>query len=99
MDAPRLKSFDKSTVILTDFEGHFYCDEISTGYHFKVIGNKLIASHSRLSDIELSPVKKDFFSGTAWFFGQVEFIRDSEDKINGCKVSSGRVRNLQFRKM
>jgi len=99
MDAPRLKSFDKSTVILTDFEGHFYCDEISTGYYFKVVGNKLIASHSRLSDIELSPVKKDFFSGTAWFFGQVEFIRDSEDKINGCKVSSGRVRNLHFRKM
>jgi len=99
MDAPRLKSFDKSTVILSDFEGHYYSDEISTGYHFKAFGNKLIASHNRLSDIEFSLVKKDFFSGTTWFFGQVEFIRDSVGKINGCKVSSGRVRNLHFRKM
>ena len=98
MDAKRMQAFDKTKVNLSDFEGHFYSDELATGYHFKINGDKLIATHSRLSDLELSPVKKDYFNGAAWFFGQVEFVRDAEGKINGCKVTNGRVRNLHFRK-
>jgi CubicO group peptidase (beta-lactamase class C family) len=99
MDAKRMQAFDKTKVNLSDFEGHFYSDELATGYHFKINGDKLTATHSRLSDFELSPVKKDYFNGAAWFFGQVEFVRDAEGKINGCKVTNGRVRNLYFRKM
>jgi len=45
------------------------------------------------------PVKKDVFSGGAWFFGQAEFVRDDAGAIAGCKVSSGRVRNVYFQKM
>ena len=48
MDAPRLKPFDKSSVNLTDFTGHFYSEELSTAYEFMVQGEKLIAKHSRL---------------------------------------------------
>ncbi len=100
MDAPRLKPFDKSSVNLTDFTGHFYSEELSTAYEFMVQGEKLIAKHSRLSDIELNPMKKDVFSGDAWFFSQIEFIRDTDsNNITGCKVSAGRVRNLYFQKM
>lgn len=99
MDAKRMQAFDKTKVNLSVFEGHFYSDELATGYHFKINGDKLTATHSRLSDFELSPVKKDYFNGAAWFFGQVEFVRDAEGKINGCKVTNGRVRNLYFRKM
>jgi hypothetical protein len=36
------------------------------------------------------------FNGEAWFFGQVEFIRDSNDVITVCKVSNGPFRNLYF---
>ena len=99
MDAKRVQAFDKTKVNLSEFEGHFYSDELATGYHFKINGEKLIATHSRLSDFELIPVKKDYFNGAAWFFGQVEFVRDAEGKINGCKVTNGRVRNLYFKKM
>ncbi|TRX48001.1 serine hydrolase [Fulvivirga sp. M361] len=98
MDAPRVKSFDKTAVKLSDFTGRFYSEELSTEYHFKVVGEKLLVQHRRLSDLELSPVKEDVFSANAWFFGQVEFVRDANNVISGCKVSSGRVRDLWFQK-
>ena len=99
MDASRVVPFDKDSVLLSDFSGHYYSEELSTGYHFTVIDEKLIAQHSRLSDFELTPVKEDTFGGKVWFFGQVEFLRDANGSISGCKVSSGRVRNLWFQKV
>lgn len=65
----------------------------------KYKGGKLIARHSRLSDFSLVPVKPDNFSSERWFFGQIEFVRDDQKNIKGCRVSSGRVRNLWFQKM
>lgn len=99
MDAPRVEPFDKSALKLSEFTGRFYSEELSTTYNFSVVGEKLIAQHSRLSDIELNPTKEDMFSGNIWFFGQTEFIRDVNNVIIGCKVSSGRVRNLWFQKV
>ena len=58
-----------------------------------------MATHSRLSDFNLNPIKKDQFHGEAWFFGQVKFVRDENHVITGCKVSNGRVRNLHFEKV
>jgi hypothetical protein len=99
MEAPRVKEFDKSSVNLSDFSGEFYSEELSTTYNFTVVDDNLVAKHNRLSDFNLNPIKKDMFNGEAWFFGQVEFIRDSNDMITGCKVSNGRVRNLYFGKV
>jgi CubicO group peptidase (beta-lactamase class C family) len=99
MDAPRVKVFDKSSVILSDFSGEFYSEELSTTYNFTVVNDKLVAKHSRLSDFNLNPVKDNMFNGEAWFFGQVEFIKDENNTITGCKVSNGRVRNLYFEKV
>lgn len=98
MNAPRIMAFDKSAVDLSQFTGNFYSEELSTEYNFVLAGDKLIAKHSRHSDIVLDPVKNDMFSGNKWFFGTIEFTRDSDGKISGCKVSSGRVRNLEFLK-
>ena len=99
MEAPRLKEFDEDAVVLTDFEGEFFSEELSTSYVFKVVDSKLVAQHSRHSDFELTPVKADTFGGNAWFFGQLTYVRDQDQKITGCKVSSGRVRDLVFEKV
>ena len=99
MDAQRVKGFDKNAVNLAEFSGSFYSEELSTTYEFVVAGAKLMAKHSRHSDFELQPVKKDMFSGQVWFFGQVEFVRDASNGITGCKVTNGRVRNLYFKKL
>jgi len=99
MEAPRVKPFDKAAVILADFTGAFYSEELSTTYNFTVVNDTLVATHSRLSDFNLNPIKKDQFHGEAWFFGQVKFVRDENHVITGCKVSNGRVRNLHFEKI
>lgn len=99
MDAQRIKGFDKKTVNLAEFSGSFYSEELSTTYDFVVVGDKLMAKHSRHSDFEMQVVKKDMFAGRVWFFGQVEFVRDANGSINGCKVTNGRVRNLYFKKL
>lgn len=99
MEAPRLKAFDKTTVNLSDFSGSYFSEELATTYDFEVSDGKFIAKHSRLSDFDLTPIKKDVFSGSAWFFSQIEFVRDENNAISGCKVSAGRVRNLYFQKV
>ena len=98
-DARRIKPFDKSAVALSEFAGRFYSEELSTAYIFTVENGKLVAKHSRLSDINMTPIKADLFSGDRWFFRRIEFVRDKDKKIIGCKVSSGRVRNLLFKKI
>jgi len=99
MEAPRVKEFDKSSVNLADFSGEFYSEELSTTYNFTIARDSLVAKHSRLSDFNLIPIKKDMFSGESWFFGQIVFIRNEKNMITGCKVSNGRVRNLYFEKV
>ncbi len=59
----------------------------------------LVAEHQRHPDITFTPIDTDIFSGNAWYFRNVEFVRDSNKKIISLKVSSGRVRNAKFWKM
>ncbi len=96
MNAVRVKPFDLTAVVLSDFTGRFSSEELSTEYNLVVVGGKLIAKHSRVSDIELLPEKKDVFSSG---LGQIEFTRNADNVLLGFKVNSGRVRNLWFRKM
>ena len=98
-EAPRVQEFDKSGVVLSEFIGSFFSEELSTTYDFVLVDGKLMATHSRLSDFELTPVKKDIFAGAAWFFSQIEFIRDENNIITGCKASNDRARNLYFKKI
>lgn len=97
--APRLADFDPELVELSQYEGEFYSDELSTSYEFINEQDTLRARHQRHSDIILSPVKRDNFSGNTWFFGALDFVRDTSGSITGCKVSSGRIRNVYFRKV
>lgn len=96
MEAPRVVPFDKSSMNLADFSGEYYSQELSTTYYFTSVDDTIIVKHSRLSDVSLTPAKKDMFTGN---FGQIEFVRDANDTITGFKVSNGRVRNLLFEKV
>jgi len=84
---------------LTDFEGTYYSPELSTSYEMKVKDGKLIAVHSRHSDIELDHRSGDQFNSSAWFFGRVTFTRNNRGQIDGYTVDSGRVRHLKFNKV
>lgn len=95
----RVEPFDPKTVVLTDYTGPYHSEELGTEYTFSVENGKLIARHSRMSDVELVPVKKDIFFGDKFYLREVTFIRDENKVITGYKVSNGRVRNLWFNKV
>ena len=95
-DAIRVKPFDKASVKVAEFSGRFHSEELATEYQLTEVGTKLIMKHSRVSDIELSPEKKDVFSSS---LGNIEFVRDANKAITGFKITSGRVRNLRFKKL
>ncbi len=97
--ARRLPDFDPATVNLDELTGDFYSTELNTTYTFLVESGKLIARHFRTGDVKLAPAKADVFSGNQWYFGLVEFIRDGNNRITGCKVGNGRVSNLKFEKV
>jgi len=94
----RAEPFDRESVDLSEFTGRFYSEELLTMYEFILEDGKLVARHQRHPDIKLTPTGPDKLSGDAWFFGQVEMVRDPSGAITGCRVSSGRVRNLAFTK-
>ena len=95
-DATKLKPFDKTSVKLADFTGKFHSEELATEYDITQVGKQLIMKHSRVSDIQLNPERKDTFSS---YLGNIEFVRDAKNAITGFKLSSGRVRNLKFKKV
>jgi len=96
MNAHRVEAFDGKAVDLNPFTGRFYSEELSTEYVLVARDGKLFAQHYRLSDIELTPSKSDGFDT---MFGSVEFVRDGSRAISGFKMSSGRVKNLLFKKI
>ena len=95
----RGEAFDEGSVDLSEFVGRYYSEELLTMYEFILEDGTLVARHQRHPDIKLTPIGPDKFSGNTWFFGQVEMVRDPSGAITGCKVSSGRVRNLAFTKI
>lgn len=94
--AMRLPDFDPGSVNLTEFTGEYYSEELNTGYTFLIESGRLVARHFRTGDVHLTPVKENQFGGDQWYFGQMEFVRGADQKITGCKVGAGRVRNLHF---
>lgn len=95
----RAQPFDPGTVDLSEFTGRYYSEELLTMYEFIFSDGTLVARHQRHPDITLTPTGQDRLTGNTWFFGPVEMVRDPSGAITGCKVSSGRVRNLAFTKM
>ena len=81
---------------LTQFAGDYYSPELGTTYTLVVKDGKIVAQHRRHDDITFTELEGDLFSGNRWFFQTVQFTRDSEKRITGFRLTSGRVRNLRF---
>jgi hypothetical protein len=95
LSAKRL-SAPSAAAQLTEFGGDYYSPELGTTYTLVVKDGKLVAQHRRHDDISLTELDGDLFSGNRWFFQTVQFTRDSQKRITGFRLTSGRVRNLRF---
>ena len=90
--------FEKEKVQLSAFTGKYYSQELGTEYVFVIRNDVLVATHIRNDDIKMAVFQPDIFLTNEWFFRKVEFSRDKNSKIIGCKISGARV-NIQFKKI
>ncbi len=81
---------------LANFSGDYYSPELRTTYTLIVEKDQLVVKHPRVSDFNLTPVKTDLFSSQA---GLISVQRDDSKAISGFRVTTGRVRNLWFKKL
>lgn len=89
----------ESNTNLKDFEGKFYSEELNTDYSSKARNGKLVLSHTRLSDAELTETGKDKFAGNIEFAVEVEFLRDKDNAVTGFKISNFGAKNVRFDKV
>ena len=72
---------------LKELKGIYKSDEVETSYEFIIKDNIIIATHNFNSDVELKPIEKDSFITDLSYIGRIEFTRNSEGNIDGCKIS------------
>lgn len=89
----------KSIADLKDFEGKFYSEELDTAYNAKIVNGKLLFSHIRHGDIELTDAGKDKFSGRIGFPVEIEFLRAGNGLITVFNVSNFGAKNVKFDKV
>lgn len=83
---------------LVALAGRYYSPELETVYTLVMEDGKLIATHRRHPDFELTPLEEDLYRG-AGFFGSARIERNAAGEPTGMRVSNGRVLNLWFEKL
>jgi CubicO group peptidase (beta-lactamase class C family) len=83
-----LKPFDKSQINLSEFAGKYYSSELGTEYTFLVKDKNLVATHNRNEDIKMQELQPDVFISNQVYFRKVEFMRNEQSQITGCKISA-----------
>ncbi|MEJ7702143.1 MAG: serine hydrolase domain-containing protein [Pyrinomonadaceae bacterium] len=92
------KTARKPNANLKDFEGRFYNEELDTAYNAKIVNGKLLLSHIRHGDIELTDAGKDKFSGRIEFPVEIEFVRGGNGAVTGFRISNFGAKNVKFDK-
>jgi len=77
--------------------GDFYSEELRTLYRTSLQGGKLMLRYPR-GEFPLEPVSGDVFAA-GFPLGTVSFRRSPAGACDGFAVTTGRVRNLQFRRV
>jgi len=92
----RVDSWRPAREDLEDLAGSYYSDELGTEYRFTVENNTLRFHHRKLGSRLLRPAFND-----AFFMGgrTIVFTRNSENEINGFRISDSRVWGIKFERM
>ena len=95
---PQKKDNPKFSSDLKEFQGNYYSEELTTTYTVKVIDGKLIMTHYRLSDIPLTRVGENKFSGIISFASEIEFLK-AGNKVAGFEISNFGAKKVKFQKI
>jgi CubicO group peptidase (beta-lactamase class C family) len=84
------------TLVLADYPGRYWSEELGTFYDLVVEDDALTAHHRRHGTIQLTPDGNDAFRGNRILQGRLEFSRDAEGLVESFRYQGGRVRNIYF---
>jgi CubicO group peptidase (beta-lactamase class C family) len=82
-----------SSVELADYEGSYVSQEIEPIYRMVVQDGKLTLTRLKHKPAQLEPTILDVFSAQ---IGTIRFTRDSNHRVSGFVLNSGRIRNFRF---
>ena len=80
---------------LSEYEGTYYSDEIDSTYRVAVKDDKLMVTRKKFGPTPLTPAFRDAFSSLS-ILGTFRFTRDPQNRVNGFRLSAGRIRNFRF---
>lgn len=86
-------------VILKDFEGLYWNEELRTIYKLHVEDGQLLASHALNTDILLKPLTENIFYADAGYFGRVTFKRNKNGQVLSFNLAGQNINNLKFVKV
>jgi CubicO group peptidase (beta-lactamase class C family) len=99
MRARRVEVEALSPEELEAYTGTFHSPELDTTYRLRVRDGTVVVEHQRHPPVDLFPVDRNRFGGTAWYLSDLEFTRDASGRVDGFRISGGRVRNLRFERI
>lgn len=92
---PEKKDIAKFTSDLKEFQGVYYSEELLATYTVKLSGGNLIMTHYRLSDIHITQIGENKFSGMNSFGFEMEFLRTGKE-IVGFEISNFGAKRVRF---
>jgi CubicO group peptidase (beta-lactamase class C family) len=84
---------------LKDFEGTYQNDDLSSAFSVKLVKDKLVMTHNRLSDVVLTEVGNGKFKGIISFSAEMNFIMDKKGKVTALSISNFGATDVKFRKI
>jgi len=80
---------------LAEYEGTYYSEEIDATYRVTLKDGNLVVTRKKFAPTQLTPRFRDGF-GTSSILGTFRFTRDAQNRVNGFRLSAGRIRNFLF---
>jgi hypothetical protein len=86
-------AFTPSETERGEYTGSYVSEEIEPIYHIVVQGGKLVLMRLKHKPDSFEPRTRDVFSGE---IGTIRFTRDSNHRVSGFVLSTGRISNFRF---
>jgi hypothetical protein len=81
---------------LAELAGRYRSEELDVEWTLRATGGAFILERRRLPNQQLAPLYEDGFTGGV---GSLRFTRDSDGRVTGFLLTSGRVRQIRFERM
>lgn len=94
-----IKEVDNKLSDLEKYTGFYKNEELNIIYEIKVLANNLVAILNTTYKITLNPLSENSFYSSEAFFGKVNFIYDTNNLIQGFKVSGQNINEILFEKL